>query len=298
MEKFDFGAVKSIVVDSEGWVNPCIFVNREWVFRFNARDPHLPKYRREKIAFELLKNTAVPVPRKVILDESKEVCPFDVLITEFLNGENLEATWPTLDSKLRPQLAAKAGEILKQLNSVSLSFFGELSGVGPLPQTATWSEYLKAKLSFHLDEALRLGLLDSSKQLRILDVFQSFQSELSAYTESRLVHVDYHFGNLLHSDGRITGVVDFEWALAGDPLYDFCRWRQKEEVCLGSRKPFLSGYGRESFNSSDVSRMDCYQMIQNIEILIVASLHLSSDEAKLFREITLKHLHELARIRL
>jgi aminoglycoside phosphotransferase (APT) family kinase protein len=39
---------------------------------------------------------------------------------------------------------------------------------------------------------------------------------LDAVQESRLVHGDYHFGNLLHDGTDIAGILDFEWAMASD----------------------------------------------------------------------------------
>jgi len=80
-------------MDTEGWVNPCFFVNKSFVFRFNARDPSLPKYQREFFVFNFLKNSHVPVPKTVYLDDSKEYIEFDVLITEILPG--------AISSKLR-----------------------------------------------------------------------------------------------------------------------------------------------------------------------------------------------------
>ncbi len=70
--KYQLGTPTQFVIDDAGWVNPCIFVNDAFVFRFNARDPNLPKYQREKIAFELLKDTNVPVPHKVTIRDADD----------------------------------------------------------------------------------------------------------------------------------------------------------------------------------------------------------------------------------
>ncbi|MBK7963376.1 MAG: phosphotransferase [Bdellovibrionales bacterium] len=131
MTKHQLGIPTRVVVDETGWVNPCFFVNDKFVFRFNARDPELPKYQREKFAFGLLKTSTVPVPQKVILDETKTLAPFDVLITEVLPGENLEAAWPKLTTAQREKLSENAGMLLKQMTVMQLPFFGELGSTGP-----------------------------------------------------------------------------------------------------------------------------------------------------------------------
>ncbi len=293
MAKHQLGAPTRIVVDESGWVNPCIFVNDEFVFRFNARDPNLPKYQREKIAFELLKGTEVPVPHEVILDDSRDIAPFDVLITERLPGRNLETDWSGLQSSQKEDLANKAGRLLTLVSSVHLPFFGELSGQGPLPQTQSWVEYLTAKLAFHIKDARDLGIFDESSIELFLRALQARISALKEVGSAKLVHVNYHFGNLLYEGQEITGVFDFEWAFAGDPLYDYCRWTQGEEEWPGSRQSFLLGCSRETFTKSETDRMALYQMIRNIELCAVAKLHFDDSEAQSFKEITLAQVNKL-----
>ena len=139
-------------MDTEGWVNPCFFVEAEesWVVRCNARDPSLPKYQRDKIVFDLLKKNGLPVPEVVYLDDSKAVSSFDVLISSRVEGRNLESDWKELKIDQKEHLASKAGELLKKNHSIQFDFFGEISNKGPLPQTKSWFEYLKVKLDYHL----------------------------------------------------------------------------------------------------------------------------------------------------
>jgi aminoglycoside phosphotransferase (APT) family kinase protein len=293
MAKHQLGIPTRVVVDEAGWVNPCIFVNDEFVFRFNARDPNLPKYQREKIAFELLKGTDVPVPHAVILDDSKTVAPYDVLITERLHGRNLEHDWSGLQAQQKSELAKNAGQLLTKISSVQLPFFGELSGRGPLPQTQSWFEYLSAKFAFHINESCTLGIFTEPSIQMFSAALENRQSILNEVDSAKLVHVDYHFGNLLYDDQKITGVFDFEWAFAGDPLYDYCRWTQAEEEWPGSRHAFLQGCDRDNFTKSETDRMALYQMIRNIELCVVAKLHFDEGEALSFKETTLTQASKL-----
>lgn len=152
MLKFSLGTAEKILTDSEGWVNPCFFVNDRWALRFNARDPVLPKYQREKRAFALLTSLGIPGPRKVLLDETKEFAPFDVLITEMVPGTNAEAGWKTFATEQRHRLAENAGQWLSKIHDIEFPFFGELGAGGPFPRTTTWFEFLTAKVNYHLNE--------------------------------------------------------------------------------------------------------------------------------------------------
>jgi aminoglycoside phosphotransferase (APT) family kinase protein len=56
----------------------------------------------------------------------------------------------------------------------------------------------------------------------------------------KIIHGDFHFGNVLHEKGTVTGILDFEWARGGDPEYD---WR-----LIDTRLALPSGDGtHESF---------------------------------------------------
>lgn len=63
MAKHKLGVPERVVLDEHGWVNPCIFVNDNLVFRFNARDTQLPKFQQVKLIHDLLEIALLPTPR-------------------------------------------------------------------------------------------------------------------------------------------------------------------------------------------------------------------------------------------
>lgn len=296
MKKYDLGEASKIVLDQNGWVNPCFFVNDTFVFRFNARDPHLPKFQREFFVFDLLRKLALPVPRQVILDDSKSFVAYDVLISEMLPGKNLEADGKNLSDENKKIVAQEAGKLLDSLHSISFDFFGELADQGPLPKTRTWIEYLEAKLSFHLNEAKQLGIFDQKESEHFWSVFQLHIPFLSVVKSASLVHGDYHFGNLLHLNSSITGVLDFEWAFAGDPLYDYFQWNSDEDLWPLDSIPFIKSGEHSEFSFVEKKRMDIYQMIRNIDLCSVAQLHFDAKEAKEYRETTMQQVSSLIKI--
>lgn len=293
MERHGLGPPKSIIMDTEGWVNPCFFVDNSIVIRFNARDPHLPKFQREKFIFDRLEDMEIPTPKCLFLDESRELVPFDVLVTEMLPGKNIEADWKTLDIQTRNILSEKAGRILATIHEHRLSFFGELANKEPFHKTKVWSDYIKTRLSYHLKEVRELLIFDSDVSQRCWNIFEHHLPALSGITSPSIVYVDFHFGNLLHLDGNISGVLDFEWAFSGDPLYDFCSLDSMEKIWPGSKKPFLKGYGKKEFSKLEKSRIGVYRMIRNLEMCAVAKKHLSKKEALEFSSITLSQLFSM-----
>lgn len=290
LEKWGISQSRQITVDSTGWVNPCFFIDDRFVVRFNARDPLLPKFQREKFVYDLLKNGDVPVPQQVWLDESKEISRFDVLISQRVPGNPIEPAWPEMSQAQRNKLASQAGTLFAHLHSHKFNFFGEFSKQSPFPKTSTWPACLQAKLHYHLNEARTLGIFNTEEEALFTNALQSNAENLKVETAS-LLHGDYHFGNMLYVGDRITGILDFEWSMAGDPLFDLCRWvfPDAEEWAAG-REALFAAYGKNSFTTLEELRLHIYQMIHNVELTVVSKLHFDDSEFRSFREITLNQV--------
>ena len=295
MRKHRLGPPTTITRDESGWVNPCFFVDDRLVFRFNARDVELPKFQREKIVFDLLEGSALPTPRNVLLDDSRELVPYDVLISPKLPGANVEQAWPELHLEMKQQLSENAGRLLSRLHEVSFPFFGELADGGPLPRTERWMDYVRAKLCLQLNRTIQLGILSDGQRERCLKLLHLRAAALNDVTSARLVHDDFHFGNLLHVGSEITGVLDFEWSFAGDPLYDYCFWHSELDLWPGSRTPFLKGCDQTELSGSERLRLDVYQMIGNITLCAESKLHFPVEEATQYQAAAETHLNRLER---
>lgn len=294
MTKFKLGAVDEIRVDELGWVNPTIFINEKYVFRFNARDINLPKLQRELFSLKILKDNLIPVPEIVAFDSSKTVCPYDVLVTKKIDGYNLEQDWPKLDKKKKCELAYQAGNILSKIHKIKIEFFGDLASEGPLPQTTNWATYLKKRLEFHLLEAKSFDLFNDTFTAMVRNIFKSMSSiDAFVLREASFVHIDYHLGNILYKDTVITSILDFEWSLAGDPLYDFCSIVDMDKTWPDSQKSFLNGYGKHTFTDIETKRIKFYQMLKNIELCVVAKRHFPVEELNDFLNTTRKQAEQL-----
>jgi aminoglycoside phosphotransferase (APT) family kinase protein len=110
------------------------------------------------------------------------------------------------------------------------------------------------------------GVLTSSDYDRLLAVFAAHKPLFDQVTVPHLVHWDYHFENILQQDGHISGILDFEWALCGDPTLDLRQERQWEETCPGSRDFVYAGYTAHRALAPDHAlRVKLYTMLQNLD---------------------------------
>lgn len=274
-------------LDTEGWVNVC-FIGAEVVVRFNARDPKLPKFDREEWAMRVLHDRGFPVPRVLGRVDNPRLSPFPVIATQRIDGENLEATWEQLDAAQEERLASQAGRWLARLHQQPIGGFGEVFRPKHSSQRAFWGEQAMDFL------VACTTLFDAGDLERFRHAIEASCAYLDDAIEARLVHRDYHFGNLLHDGRDIVGILDFEWAVASDPAIDRVQFGQLDEQCPGALEPFLAAYEAEAGPiDDDPIRAGLYRIAMNLELCDVAARFLSEEERDTYLATTLESLSAL-----
>jgi aminoglycoside phosphotransferase (APT) family kinase protein len=164
-------------------------------------------------------NHLVPSPCLLQLDDSRSLLPHPWLIETWLPGTRLQDILD--DGELLVSLGHGLGATAARIGAVTFEapgFFGPgtpLRTSGPLPD-------LQAYIHDCLDstparQAVGDALCDEVKALVTAN-----QRYFDFEGNARLVHGDYKPSNLLVDTGRltVTGVLDWEFAFAGPPLYD------------------------------------------------------------------------------
>ncbi|MBB3898755.1 phosphotransferase [Roseococcus suduntuyensis] len=121
-----------------------------------------------------------------------------------------------------------------------------------------------------------------------------------------LNHNDFRTGNIMVEGGRLTAVLDWEFAAWGDPHADlgwFCApcWRfgnrALEAGGLGSRAAFLAGYAEEAGAAPDPDRLPFWELAATIRWAVIAAdqgaRHLSGRERGLELALTAQIVPEL-----
>jgi aminoglycoside phosphotransferase (APT) family kinase protein len=186
------------------------------VLRVYTRDPGACA--REAAILEAVEGVA-PAPRVIYQDAGRTVCPYPYLVETWLAGVRLQDMLE--DDALRVRLGAPLGRMAAQIGTIRFEtpgFFGPglpLRPSGPLPDLPS---YVHACLdSSEAKEGLGEGLAAELQALVTAnEAYMAFDGA------ARLVHGDYKPSNLLVDvDQRsVSGVLDWEFAFAGPPLYD------------------------------------------------------------------------------
>lgn len=254
----------------KGQNNPALVINDTHVIRFDGIiNEGVSRFHGERLAYDRLRLAGIPAPDVLLLDDSKSFVPYDYMIMNKIVGRPLIDDWPSLTSSQRQQAATEAGRILARMHDITFPRFGRLYGSERVFDS--WLESIMDKCHRDGQNAVNEGSLSAALYDRIEAVLEAHHPTFAAVTTPRLVHWDYHFGNLLQQDGMVTGVLDFEWALAGDPAYDFDRREQWDEDCPGSRQWVYAGYtSLRPLDADHDTRVTLYEMIWLLDCVVDA----------------------------
>lgn len=220
------GAVHRVERLGGGQINAAYLVNGELVLRVRPAGKDGAAFRKERALFERLRGR-VPVPQVVALEERGGVLPAAYLLCQRVPGESLARVWLRAERRREWLLGQLAG-LLQALHELAFPACGDLPD-GELRPAAGWEEYLLARLHRRL-EIVR-ALPETPRVL--LDAVEGFGRRAApalAAGAACLVHRDMHFGNVMVEGDRITGLLDFEAAVAAprdyelDQLARFLRW--------------------------------------------------------------------------
>jgi aminoglycoside phosphotransferase (APT) family kinase protein len=205
--------------------------DRKYEFTLNGQ-PYLLRisnvslYERRKKEFEALHamsdlTIAVTSPVSFGFCDDGKSC---FTIMTWVDGEDASKILPTLKEEEQYRLGYNAGRILKQIHSIP----------APLDRQS-WSVFYNHKIDRKLDAYKNCGIFVRHAN-QIIIFIHDHRAFLSDRPQT-LQHGDYHCGNMVITDEKEVGVIDFDRMDYGDPWEEFNRitW------CAGVSSAFASG---------------------------------------------------------
>ncbi|HWT27768.1 MAG TPA: aminoglycoside phosphotransferase family protein [Mobilitalea sp.] len=195
--------------------------------------------RAEVDAVRMMKEeTKVPVPEVYYYDDTHEICDADYFIMEKLSGASFYKLRSSgMLQEEQDRILHEVGRCNKAMNEVTGNGFGYL-GQAIRPDTS-WRETFLSMIEGVLTdgERIEIGLGVGYDEVR--DIIHRADFALDTVTRPVFVHWDLWDGNVFIEDGRITGIIDFERALWGDPLMEYYFRAHSYNM------NFIQGYGRD-----------------------------------------------------
>jgi aminoglycoside phosphotransferase (APT) family kinase protein len=182
----------------------------------------------------------VPAPRFLAppMEDPESGLRFAVL--EWMPGRRLEELLPGLDGAGQEGLGRDVGRVLAAIHAFRFPAAGFLA---PDLSVALRVDGGRAGLVAFLRRCLVDGpggaRLGPAETAAVLAFAEREGHRLEAWEGApRLVHCDFNGSNLLVADGRVSAVLDWEFAFAGSPAFDFGNLLRPP---AGDMAPFVDG---------------------------------------------------------
>ena len=254
----------------------------ETVFLFYERE----MMRQEPLIHDIVRRrTTVPVPRIVAFDESRKHMDRMFLLMERLPGVALsEAGAVDYDRVLR-----RVGASLAQVHAIEGDLYGYVGPHKPMEPQEKWSDAFRIMWGKLIEDIEKTGHYSVREGNALRDLLDRHLEAFDRPVAASLLHMDIWSQNLLvDASGNLTGIVDWDRALWGDPEIEFAVL----DYCGVSEPAFWEGYGKPREATAEARLRGVFYFLYEIQKYIVIRHGRSRDplQAAAYKQHTFKIL--------
>ena len=212
----------------------------------------------------LLRETRVPVPaiRAVVQDDPD--LDRDFLVMERLPGVPLSERG--FGSAQVNRLMASVGECLKQAHALEGPAYGYVGPHQPMEPQADWSAAFRIMWDKLLTDTERCGGYTSDEACTMRRLLDTHAAVFERKVPKALLHMDVWAQNILADEtGQLTGLLDWDRALYGDPEIEFAVL----DYCGISTPAFWEGYGDLRDESSEARLRHAFYYLYELQKYIL-----------------------------
>lgn len=191
--------------------------------------------------------TDIPVAEIIASDFSRTHFDRDYLLMAALPGVPLSDA-PFLSSAQRNEILRQVGVCLRQLHELTApaclgtEAYGYLGLHHPMEPQLTWADAFRVMWNQLLDDVVASECYTPDDCQFMSNLLEQYITHFDYAASPRLLHMDVWSQNILvDPSGNVTGLVDFDRAVWGDPEIEFAVL----DYCGISEPAFWQGYGRE-----------------------------------------------------
>ena len=243
----------------------------EVVLRIAPRQEGMLFYERDMMAQEpalhalLRAETSVPVAEIYAHDDSHALIDRSFMLMERLPGRAL-SEMRGLSSRAIDGVLEQVGDCLRQMHALQAEAYGYLGAHQPMAPQPTWWEAFRVMWNALLDDVQAAGGYTPEEAGFLRSLLDTYREHFYPAPAS-LLHMDVWGQNILVDEtGRLTGLVDLDRALWGDPEIEFAVL----DYCGISEPAFWAGYGQERDTSPQAQvRQRFYLLYEGVRRLIL-----------------------------
>lgn len=208
--------------------------------------------------------TSVPVAEILAYDDSRSLLDRDYLLMERLTGQPL--TDAGLTERQVDGVLEQVGVYLAQMHALVADRYGYLGAHRPMAPRPVWVEAFTVMWNKLLDDVVACGGYTPDEADLFRRLLNIYRPHFDRPVPASLLHMDVWSQNILvDSTGRVTGLVDLDRALWGDPEIEFAVL----DYCGISEPAFWRGYGRPRDTSFSAQIRARFYLLYEVQKYIV-----------------------------
>ena len=192
-------------------------------------------------------------------DTGRTICDGNYFFMEKLKGNNFFLIKENMSEDEIATIDTEVGKLSRELTKVQNPQFGFL---GDDKRYDSLFSFIKQMLKNLISDAKSKDVDILYSEEVFLNQLEKDRSAFEAIKTASLVHWDMWDGNVFVKDGHVSGVIDWERALWGEPFMDD-RFRMHNRG-----QNFLKGFGQTSFSKDELRRLRWYDIILYLTMMI------------------------------
>ncbi len=206
-------------------------------------------------------------------DTSNTICDGNYFFMEKLEGDNFHFVKEKMSEEEISAIGKELGRISRELSTIQNPDFGFL---GEDTRYDSLYAFVKQMLTNLISDAERRNVDILYDGRTLLDQLEKEESAFREVKKASLVHWDMWEGNVFVKDGHVSGIIDWERAMWGEPFMDD-RFRMHNRD-----KYFLEGFGQTSFSEDELKRLRWYDIILYLTMMIEVFYREFEDKGQYF----------------
>ena len=206
-------------------------------------------------------------------DPSNTICDGSYFFMEKLEGDNFFLVRKGMSEEVIATIDTEIGKISRELLNIQNSEFGFL---GEDKRYDSLFNFVKQMLENLISDAKSRGIDILYDEQTFLNQLENDKSAFETIHKASLVHWDMWEGNVFVKDGHVSGIIDWERALWGEPFMDD-RFRMHNRG-----EHFLEGFGQTSFSEDELKRLRWYDIILYLTMMIEVFYREFDDKGQYF----------------
>ncbi|HIJ74612.1 MAG TPA: phosphotransferase [Candidatus Hydrogenedentes bacterium] len=221
----------------------------------------------------LLEKTSVPVAPIIAYDDSHTLLDRDFLLMKRLPGRPLTDA-PYVDEA---KVLRRVGRCLAEVHALAAEGrYGYLGEHAPMAPQPTWVDAFQMMWRKLVEDVAAVGYYDETESTALLGLLERHIDLFDRPVPSSLLHMDVWAQNILVDDAsNLTGLVDWDRALWGDPEIEFAVL----DYCGISKPAFWEGYGERRDTSPKARIRNVFYLLYEIQKYIVIRHGRNNDPA-------------------